>query len=90
MCDPQLSSLFLALRLTIPFDSRPSLELDSPTLPPTCATQILPDGDQSMAGLRGINLSGGQRQRLNVARAAYAASADVSALSALQFHDACS
>jgi hypothetical protein len=33
-----------------------------------------------MAGLRGINLSGGQRQRLNVARAAYAASADVRAL----------
>ena len=25
--------------------------------------QILPNGDQSMAGERGINLSGGQRQR---------------------------
>jgi ABC-type multidrug transport system ATPase subunit len=33
--------------------------------------QILPKGDQSKAGLRGINLSGGQRQRLNLARAAY-------------------
>nr|AXF41555.1 HLA3 protein [Chlorella sp. ArM0029B] len=33
--------------------------------------QILQDGDQSKAGLRGINLSGGQRQRLNLARAAY-------------------
>lgn len=46
----------------------------------TLDLQILPDGDQSMAGLRGINLSGGQRQRLNVARAAYAANADVSPL----------
>ena len=33
--------------------------------------QILQLGDQSKAGLRGINLSGGQRQRLNLARAAY-------------------
>ena len=33
--------------------------------------QILQAGDQSMAGLRGINLSGGQRQRLNLARCAY-------------------
>ena len=33
--------------------------------------QILPKGDQSKAGLRGINLSGGQRQRLNLARAAF-------------------
>lgn len=40
--------------------------------------QILPMGDESMAGLRGINLSGGQRQRLNVARAAYCNTADVS------------
>jgi ABC-type multidrug transport system ATPase subunit len=49
------------------------------TLPPQvihdCALeldlQILPKGDQSKAGLRGINLSGGQRQRLNLARCAY-------------------
>ena len=34
-------------------------------------SQILPRGDQSPVGLRGINLSGGQRQRLNLARAAY-------------------
>lgn len=33
--------------------------------------QILMDGDETKAGLRGINLSGGQRQRLNLARAAY-------------------
>lgn len=33
--------------------------------------QILQFGDQSKAGLRGINLSGGQRQRLNLARCAY-------------------
>ncbi|KAG1674667.1 hypothetical protein FOA52_007191 [Chlamydomonas sp. UWO 241] len=54
--------------------------------------QILPAGDQSMAGLRGINLSGGQRQRLNVARAAYCDSADLvlldNALSAVDNHTA--
>ncbi|KAF8071336.1 abcC3 [Scenedesmus sp. PABB004] len=33
--------------------------------------QILPHGDASMAGERGINLSGGQRQRVCLARAAY-------------------
>jgi ABC-type arginine transport system ATPase subunit len=33
--------------------------------------QILPKGDQTMAGERGINLSGGQRQRVCLARAAY-------------------
>uniref|UniRef100_A0A7S0VCE4 ABC transporter n=2 Tax=Polytomella parva TaxID=51329 RepID=A0A7S0VCE4_9CHLO len=33
--------------------------------------KILPKGDQSMAGERGINLSGGQRQRVCLARAAY-------------------
>lgn len=33
--------------------------------------KMLPQGDQSFGGLRGMNLSGGQRQRLNVARAAY-------------------
>ncbi|KAJ9510651.1 hypothetical protein QJQ45_027539, partial [Haematococcus lacustris] len=53
--------------------------------------QILPQGDQSYAGLRGINLSGGQRQRLNVARAAYADSDLVlldNALSAVDHHTA--
>ncbi|KAJ9527211.1 hypothetical protein QJQ45_025467 [Haematococcus lacustris] len=53
--------------------------------------QILPQGDQSYAGLRGINLSGGQRQRLNVARAAYADSDMVlldNALSAVDHHTA--
>ncbi|KAI8465820.1 MAG: putative ABC transporter [Monoraphidium minutum] len=33
--------------------------------------KILPNGDASMAGERGINLSGGQRQRLALARATY-------------------
>jgi ATP-binding cassette, subfamily C (CFTR/MRP), member 1 len=33
--------------------------------------QMLPQGDSSYGGLRGLNLSGGQRQRVNVARAAY-------------------
>jgi ATP-binding cassette, subfamily C (CFTR/MRP), member 1 len=32
---------------------------------------MLPYGDESFAGLRGMNLSGGQRQRVNVARCAY-------------------
>lgn len=51
--------------------------------------EILPEGDMSMAGLRGINLSGGQRQRLNLARAAYAESDLVlldNALSAVDHH----
>uniref|UniRef100_A0A7S0R9V8 Uncharacterized protein n=1 Tax=Chlamydomonas leiostraca TaxID=1034604 RepID=A0A7S0R9V8_9CHLO len=53
--------------------------------------EILPEGDDSMAGLRGINLSGGQRQRLNLARAAYAESDLVlldNALSAVDHHTA--
>jgi ABC-type multidrug transport system fused ATPase/permease subunit len=33
--------------------------------------EMLPQGDESMGGLRGMNLSGGQRQRVNIARAAY-------------------
>ena len=53
--------------------------------------QILPQGDMTKAGLRGINLSGGQRQRLNLARAAYFGG-DVllldNALSALDHHTA--
>lgn len=32
---------------------------------------MLPGGDQSIAGERGVNLSGGQRQRVGLARAAY-------------------
>ena len=53
--------------------------------------QILADGDQTKAGLRGINLSGGQRQRLNLARCAYAQSDVVlldNALSAVDHHTA--
>ena len=45
-------------------------DLRIPSLP-SSKKQILPRGDQSPVGLRGINLSGGQRQRLNLARAAY-------------------
>ncbi|KAI9280863.1 P-loop containing nucleoside triphosphate hydrolase protein [Umbelopsis sp. AD052] len=33
--------------------------------------QILPDGDATEIGERGINLSGGQKQRINLARATY-------------------
>ncbi|KAF9413974.1 hypothetical protein BGZ94_000549 [Podila epigama] len=33
--------------------------------------QILPDGDLTEIGERGINLSGGQKQRVNIARAVY-------------------
>jgi ABC-type transport system involved in cytochrome bd biosynthesis fused ATPase/permease subunit len=53
--------------------------------------QILAAGDETKAGLRGINLSGGQRQRLNVARAAYFGGDLVlldNALSAVDHHTA--
>lgn len=33
--------------------------------------QLLPDGDMTEIGERGINLSGGQKQRVNIARALY-------------------
>ena len=53
--------------------------------------EILPNGDQSKAGLRGINLSGGQRQRMNLARCAYFGGDLVlldNALSAVDHHTA--
>ncbi|GLC36807.1 hypothetical protein PLESTM_000504000 [Pleodorina starrii] len=57
----------------------------------TMDLQILPQGDQSKAGIRGVNFSGGQRQRVNLARCAYA-DADLvlldNALSAVDHHTA--
>ncbi|KAG2500538.1 hypothetical protein HYH03_001315 [Edaphochlamys debaryana] len=57
----------------------------------TLDLQILPQGDQSKAGIRGVNLSGGQRQRVNLARCAYT-DADLvlldNALSAVDHHTA--
>ena len=53
--------------------------------------EILPLGDGSFGGLRGINLSGGQRQRVNLARAAYFDAQTVlldNALSAVDHHTA--
>ena len=53
--------------------------------------QMLPQGDQSMGGLRGMNLSGGQRQRVNIARAAYFDGDTIlldNALSAVDHHTA--
>lgn len=52
---------------------------------------MLPQGDSSMGGLRGLNLSGGQRQRVNVARAAYFGADTIlldNALSAVDHHTA--
>jgi ATP-binding cassette subfamily C (CFTR/MRP) protein 1 len=33
--------------------------------------EILPDGDRTDIGEKGINLSGGQKQRINLARLCY-------------------
>ncbi|GBF99292.1 ABC transporter [Raphidocelis subcapitata] len=69
---PWVQNLSLRDNITfgLPFDAEKyrrvvhacALELD---------LQILPQGDATLAGERGINLSGGQRQRLALARAAY-------------------
>ncbi|KAH7335823.1 ABC protein [Rhizoctonia solani] len=39
--------------------------------------ELLPDGDLTEIGEKGINLSGGQKQRVNIARALYDNSADI-------------
>ena len=57
----------------------------------TLDLQILPKGDQSTAGIRGVNFSGGQRQRVNLARCAYAEGDLVlldNAMSAVDHHTA--
>ncbi|KAG2424609.1 hypothetical protein HXX76_014334 [Chlamydomonas incerta] len=57
----------------------------------TMDLQILPQGDLSKAGIRGVNFSGGQRQRVNLARAAYSPAELVlldNALSAVDHHTA--
>ena len=38
----------------------------------TLCAQILPAGDKTEIGEKGVNLSGGQKQRISMARAAYA------------------
>ncbi|GLC48313.1 hypothetical protein PLESTB_000082600 [Pleodorina starrii] len=57
----------------------------------TMDLQILANGDQTKAGIRGVNFSGGQRQRVNLARCAYADAELVlldNALSAVDHHTA--
>lgn len=38
---------------------------------PACLQEILPNGDMTEIGDRGITLSGGQKQRVSIARAVY-------------------
>ena len=46
---------------------------------------ILPGGDKTEIGEKGINLSGGQKQRVSVARSVYAARDIVILVSILQY-----
>ena len=50
----------------------PSLHPFPPSLPSRRCPQVLPGGDMTEIGERGINLSGGQKARVALARTVYA------------------
>jgi ABC-type bacteriocin/lantibiotic exporter with double-glycine peptidase domain len=68
---PQPPSLLFILFTFLPPAPPPCLEQVIHACALELDLQILPQGDSSMAGERGINLSGGQRQRVGLARATY-------------------